>query len=241
MKKIILLLWVCLSFSTTDVFAQLETQRKNAIKINILSPLLSSTGEITYERIVKPKLGVVLGVGGNFRADQSDFQLDSDSNLEFLDRDVQNLYFLAEVRRYIDFCNGNCNAPHGFYAGGFVRYNQLDYSASPSFENGATNLDFDIDLNLKSLNFGALFGYQINYNNWIVDFEFGGLGYAPNWISFNSSSELSNEALANLSDALSENFGIGGDYTGLELNDSSAELSFWAWSFRYAVSVGYSF
>ena len=75
----------------------------------------------------------------------------------------------------------------------------------------------------------------------LFDFEFGGLGYAPNWINFNSSSELSNDALANLSDALSENFGIGGNDTALELNESSAELSFWAWTFRYAVSIGYNF
>ena len=91
------------------------------------------------------------------------------------------------------------------------------------------------------MNFGALFGYQLVYKNWLVDFEFGGLGYSPNWIKFSSSSELSNEALANLSDALSENFGIGGDFDGLELNDSSAELSFWTWTFRYAISVGYNF
>ena len=241
MKNIIYLL---VFFATSSIaFGQVEKtkQRKNSIKINILPPLLSATGEISYELIVKPKLGVVLGFGGNFRADQSDFQLDSESDLEFLDRDIKNLYFLAEVRRYIDFCNGNCNAPHGFYAGGFMRYNQLDYSANPHFEDGDTNLDFDMEIDLRSFNFGALFGYQIVYKNWIVDFEFGGLGYSPNWINFSSSSELSNDALANLSEALNENFGIGGNYEDLELNSSDAELSFWTWTFRYAVSVGYNF
>ena len=241
MNKFLLLLLALMIGNISLVEAQSESQRKNAVKINILPPLLSSTGEISYERIVKPNVGVVLGVGGNFRADQSDFQLDSDSDLEFLNRDIQNLYFLGEVRRYINFCGGNCAAPHGFYAGGFARYNQLDYSANPRFEDGNTSLDFDLDIKLQSMNFGALVGYQINLNNWLIDFEFGGLGYAPNWINFNSSSELNNDALANLSDALSENFGIGGDYTGLELNDSSAELSFWTWTFRYAVSVGYNF
>ena len=165
MKNIIFLL---VFFATNSIaYGQIEEtkQRKNAIKINILPPLLSSTGEISYERLVNPKLSVVLGVGGNFRADQSDFQLDSDSDLEFLDRDIQNLYILAEVRRYIDFCNGNCNAPHGFYAGGFIRYNQLDYTANPQFEDGNTNLDFDIDIGLRSLNFGALVGYKIVYKN----------------------------------------------------------------------------
>ena len=241
MKKILFLLFVCVASNISHAQVEETKQRKNAIKLNILPPLLSSTGEITYERIVKPNLGVVLGIGGNFRADQSDFQLDSDSDLEFLDRDIQNLYFLAEVRRYIDFCNSDCNAPHGFYAGGFMRYNQLDYSANPSFNNGNTNLDFDIDIGLQTFGIGALFGYQINLNNWLIDFEFGGLGYAPYRISFNSSSELSNDALANLSDALNENFGIGGLNSSIELNSSDAEVNFWWWTFRYAISVGYSF
>ena len=88
MKKIILLLLVCLSVSISYAQTQTVPQRKNAIKLNILPPLLSSTAELSYERLVKPNMSVVLGLGGNFRADQSDFQLDSDADLEFLDRDI---------------------------------------------------------------------------------------------------------------------------------------------------------
>lgn len=239
MKNIFLLLVFVVSHSVAYGQVEETKQRKNAIKLNILPPLLSSTGEISYERLVKPNLSVVLGMGGNLRADQSDFQLDSDTDLEFLDRDIQNIYLLTEVRRYIDFCN--CEPPHGFYTGGFLRYNSLKYFASPHFENGDTSLDFDLNIDLQSLNFGALLGYQINLKNWIVDFEFAGIGYAPNWINLNSSSELSSEALADLSATLSENFGIAGNYEDLELNASAAEISFWSWTFRYAVSVGYSF
>ena len=239
MKYIAFLLFVFLLGSNTTAYSQDQSSRQNAIKINILPPILSSTGEISYERIVKPNLGVVIGIGRNFRSDQSDFQLSSDSNIEFADRNIQNRYLLAEVRRYINFCGSDCKAPHGFYAGGFMRYNQLDFFSNPRFQSGNTNLDFDIGL--SSLNFGALFGYQINLYNWLIDFEFGGLGQSVNWIEFNSSSELSNEALANLSDTLNENFGIGGDFEGLTLNESSAKLSFWSWTFRYAISVGYNF
>jgi len=84
-------------------------------------------------------------------------------------------------------------------------------------------------------------GYQIDLNNWLIDFEFGGLGYAPNWIQFNSSSTLSSEELAQLSDALSQNFGIGRNFKEIELNSSAAKFNFWYWTFRYAVSVGYNF
>jgi hypothetical protein len=67
------------------------------------------------------------------------------------------------------------------------------------------------------------------------------LGYAPNWIRFNSSSTLSNDELARLSDALSQNFGIAGNFREIELNSSEAAINFWNWTFRYAVSVGYHF
>jgi len=216
-----------------------DLQRKNAFKINIVPPLLSATSEIAYERFVKPSLSIVAGVGANLRADQSDFQLISDADLAFLNRDVQNLYFLAEVRRYLDFCE--CSAPHGFYTGGFVRYNTVDYSANPQFERGNTNLDILINVEVRSVNFGALLGYQVSLNNWLVDFEFGGLGYAPNWFRFNSSSQLSNDELASLSDALNRNFGIGGNYREIELNSSDVKINFWYWTVRYAVSLGFSF
>ncbi len=126
MKNIILLLFISVSTNINYINAQEVSQRKNVIKVNILPPILSSTGEISYERIVKPNVGLVLGVVGNFRADQSEFDLQSSSNIDFSDRDIQNFYLLGEVRRYIDFCNDNCSAPHGFYAGAFFRYNQLD-------------------------------------------------------------------------------------------------------------------
>lgn len=246
MKKslifIFMLLLCCPSFAQEEGNAQFELQRKNAIKVNILPPILSATGELSYERLIKPNLSAVVGFGGNFSEQRSEFKLNSDTNLEFLDREIQNFYFLGELRRYIDFCGGNCRAaPHGFYAGGFIRYNDLSYSANPQFQNGNTNLDFEMEVNLQSFNFGALLGYQLNLNNWLIDFEFGGLGYAPNWISVNSNTTLTNDALSNLSGALSRNFGIGGNYRAIELDNSSAEFSFWYWTIRYAVSVGYNF
>ncbi len=238
MKKTLCLLLLCLSTSFANSQSTTDQQRKNALKVNIVPPLLSATSEISYERFLKPKLSIAAGVGANLRANQSDFQLISDADLEFLNRDVQNFYFLAEVRRYLDFCD--CSAPHGFYTGGFVRYNSIDYTSNPQFGN-STNVDIKINVEVRSINFGALLGYQVNLNNWLVDFEFGGLGYAPNWFRFNSNTQLSNDELARLSDALNRNFGIGGNYKEIDLNSSTVKINFWYWTIRYAVSVGYSF
>ena len=145
------------------------------------------------------------------------------------------------MRRYIDFCDCDLVPPHGFYAGGFVRYNSVNLSSDLQFGSNTTNLDTRIETDFRSFNFGALLGYQIKLNNWLIDFEFGGLGYSPNWIQFNASSTLSNDELAQLSEALSQNFGIGGNYREIELNSSAAKINFWYWTFRYAVSVGYNF
>lgn len=215
--------------------------RKNAIRFNILPPLLSATSEVSYERFLRPYLSIVAGIGANLSGNQSDFVLNSYADLRFLNRDIENRYFLAELRRYIDFCECDRDPPHGFYTGGFIRYNSVDLSSDVQFGSNSTNLDTRIETEFRSLNFGALVGYQIKLNNWLIDFEFGGLGYAPNWIQFNSSSTLSNDELAQLSDALTQNFGIGGNYRVIELNSSSVETSFWYWTFRYAISLGYNF
>lgn len=239
MKNIQLLLLLCLCYGLARGQSLPGKERKNIFKVNILRPLLSTTGELSYERLLQPNLSIVLGTGANLSADQSDFQLNSEANLEFLDRDVRNIYYLAELRRYIPFCD--CRSPHGFYAGGFIRYNQLDFSSSPQFRTETSLLNFNIDIDLRTLNFGPVVGYQINLNNWIIDFEFGGFGYAPNWIKLDSSTTLNKEILDSLSDALSRNFSFAGNYKKIDPNDLPGKISFWYWTVRYAVSVGYYF
>lgn len=226
---------------TSDALSQSDTNhlRKNGIKLNILPPLLSATGEISYERFISPNLSIVAGIGTNFRSYLSDLTLHSDSDLSFFDRNVDNNYFLAEVRQYLDFCE--CKPSQGFYVGGFLRYNDFKYTSKVQFEENNTNLDVEINIDFQSINFGGLLGYQINLKNWLIDFEFLGFGYSPNWIQFSSNTTLSSDELEALSDALSRNFGIGGYYREIELNSSSYETSFWYWSFRYAISIGYHF
>jgi hypothetical protein len=243
MKMIKSLFLLVLCIATSAVYGQSEAvpYRKNAVKINIVPPLLSTTIEVSYERLLQKELSIVVGIGANVRANQSDFVLSSDTDLSFLNRDIRNRYFLAEVRRYIDFCDCDRVPPHGFYVGGFVRYNSVNFSSDLQFGSNSTTLDTRIETDFRSFNFGALLGYQINLNNWLIDFEFGGLGYSPNWVEFSSSSTLSNDELAQLSDAFSQNFGFGGNYKDIELKSSSAETSFWYWTFRYAVSIGYNF
>lgn len=214
--------------------------RKNAIRLNIVPPLAGfNTLEISYERMISPKVSVVGGIGGNWTGNKSDFVLNSEADLSFLNRDIKNRYIIAEIRRFINFCD--CNAPSGFYAGGFARYNMLDISTDVQFGGDSANLDTKLDMNFRSINFGILLGYQINYKNWVVDFDFGGVGYAPNWVEFNSSTTLSSDELAQLSDVLSQNFGFAGNYKDIELNSSNLKFNFWAWTVRYGASIGYRF
>jgi hypothetical protein len=149
-----LLLLLCLATSVAYSQSDEARQRKNAIRFNIVPPLVSATSEISYERFLQPNLSIVAGIGANLRGNQSDFVAD----LSFLNRDIKNRYFLAEVRRYIDFCDCDLVPPHGFYAGGFVRYNSVDFSSDLQFGNNSTNLNTRIETDFRSLNFGALVG-----------------------------------------------------------------------------------
>ncbi len=240
MKKTTFLLAICMSVGIIKAQDATPVFKKNVLKISILPPLLSNTSEISYERFLKPTLSLSAVVGANLKADQSDFQLIENADLQFLNRDITNRYVIAEVRRYIDFCGCGSN-PYSFYAGGFVRYRSVQYSSNPQFDENIVNLDTKINLELQAVNLGILLGYQINLNNWRLDFEFGGIGYGHNAFSFNSSSTLSTDELSALSGALNQNFGITRDFNEIELNSSSANIEFWTLSFRYAVSVGYAF
>lgn len=238
MKIIILLslLTICVGIANGQSMVE---SKKNGFKFNIIKPLLTSSGEITYERFITPGTSFVVGLGGNLRSDRSDFQLNSDVTLEFFNIDIGNYLFLTEVRRYINF--NDSNPPHGFYIGGYARYNYIDYSSNINFDDGNTSVDFNMGIDLQAFNFGALLGYQINLYNWLIDFEFLGIGYSPNWVKFNASTDLSSEVLASLSDAFNENFGVGLNDTEINLSKSSEQLSFWKWNIRYAISLGYSF
>lgn len=238
MKKSLFLLVLCIATSIT--YSQSDSVlRKNSIRFNILPPLLTSTIEFSYERMINENMSIVAGFGTNFTGSKSDFVLNSDVDLSFLNRNIQNRYLLAEVRRYINFCE--CGPPNGFYAGGFARYNTIDASSDLIFGYEDTNVETSIETEFQSINFGVLLGYQVSYKNWLVDFEFAGVGYAPNWVEFNSSTALSSDELALLSEAISENFGFAGNYSDIELNSSNAKFKFWSWTIRYAVSIGYRF
>lgn len=66
MKKSLFLLVFCIATSIT--YGQsVSVYRKNAIKINIVPPLVSATSEISYERSLQSNLSIVAGIGGNYR------------------------------------------------------------------------------------------------------------------------------------------------------------------------------
>ncbi|HHP7242986.1 MAG TPA: hypothetical protein ACFCUD_15035, partial [Cyclobacteriaceae bacterium] len=125
--KIILALIAIFSI-TIHTEAQVKSDsipaRKNAIRTNIVPPLAGfRTLEISYERMISPKVSVVAGFGGNWTGNKSDFVLNSDADLSFLNRDIKNRYIITEVRRIINFSDCDYKSPSGFYVGGFARYN----------------------------------------------------------------------------------------------------------------------
>ena len=100
MKKTLFLLFLCMATSIANAQFSTSSLRKNVVKFNILPPLLGSMSEVSYERFVKPNLSITAGFGTNMRrTDRTDFQLIPYGDLAFLNTDMQNRYFLAEVRR----------------------------------------------------------------------------------------------------------------------------------------------
>ena len=67
MKKSLFLFVLCLATSIAHGQSDSEIHRKNALRINIVPPLVSATSEISYERFLQPNLSIVAGIGANLK------------------------------------------------------------------------------------------------------------------------------------------------------------------------------
>ncbi len=124
-----------------DVKEDQETKmpdRKNVVKVNIPSLLLSSYS-FQVERVVKPKLSLAMGVSYRPEAGLpfTDFVLDN--LVEEGDREVRQILeesrfsfkaFTPELRFY----PGRRGAPYGLYLAPFIRYAEWDAQTAFDFE-----------------------------------------------------------------------------------------------------------
>ncbi len=232
-------------FSQTS-FAQTDNgdmkERKNQIKINLIPLVAFNTVQLSYERTIKDNFTIGGSINGSFSKDSPSFiDLGGITELSFSGDEFSSFAIMPQFKWYPNLSNRK--APHGFYLGGLLRYQNLGYKTDVKYDDVLTNTsDFNMDTALNSFSIGMELGYQIKFkNNWLLDFSFFGPRMAFHTLTIETSETLDNETLSALSEEL--NNVIGGNLfeTDATVTNDSEKEKFTSLGFRYAISVGYNF
>ncbi len=215
-------------------------KRKNQLKIN-LTQLAYGSPQVSYERSIKDNFTI----GGSmhlFIINSAPFFIDLGEfdDLSFSGDELSGFGIMPQFKWYPNLSNRK--APHGFYLGGLLRYQYVEYNTNVRFEDLTSTVDFNFNTQLNSYGIGIEVGYQIKFkNNILLDFSFFGPRYVFNTISFDSSVVLDDVVV----DALTQevNNAIGIDIFDLDLDriDFNERERFSSLGFRYAISLGYNF
>lgn len=227
-------------------FAQVDNtrfkERKNQIKLNLIPLLAFNTAQLSYERTIKPQLTIGGSINGSFSKESPSFiNLGDLSGLSFAGDELSSFAIMPQVKWYPKLSDRS--TPHGFYLGGLLRYQILDYKTDVAYEDLATTTeDFKWDVALNSFAVGMELGYQIKFkNNWLFDFSFFGPRIVFHTLISETNEILDNEILSALSKEL--NNVIGGDFFDADatVTNEAEKEKFVLPGFRYAISVGYNF
>lgn len=191
MKKSRQYLLLCLLLFTSLTLSAQEKEKKvisgdlnNIFKINV-SSLIFSNISLQYERVVRRKITVALGVGIMPKTGlpfektlMDEFGHNADAKRAIETTKLSNFNITPEIRFYM----GKKNAPAGFYIAPFVRYNQMNFEQLYEF-TASDNKKYHPLINGKINNFGGgiLFGAQwslsrkISLDWWIAGPSYGTL------------------------------------------------------------------
>ncbi|MFY0674807.1 MAG: DUF3575 domain-containing protein [Bacteroidia bacterium] len=247
MFKRVLFLALVLAFANASNANAKDTTKvdstvvKNQIKINLLPLVVFNTVELSYERLLKPRLTFGASIKRNItRTEPSLFNIGKFSEITYSGSRFGNFALTQQLKWYPKLSEQL--APHGLYLGAQLRYQNLSYRSTLSYEDIATtNIDVDLEANLYSFGFGIELGYQVRFeNNLLLDFSFFGPRISQNIFIAKLNAEVNNEFLDELSNNVNEVIGLGIFDPGLSMSQTVAQTFIFG-GFRYAISVGYSF
>lgn len=227
-----------------NVFSQNDDSNnnmKNEIGI-VFSDLINGAFQFKYERQVGDHISVGLGFG--YKGDNGLIKL-SGLDTESIKTDnltYSGLKIIPEFRYYLKKTSNT--SMDGFYFGAYGKYSNfksdLDGTYTDSDEE-QFSVEFDAKINVVSIGFMAGYKLQIS-ERFNIDFLIAGPGMAFHDYSLTRKKPLPSSFYDDINDALSQYsiFDlIDGDFNFRDRDNP--ETSFSAISFRYGMTLGYSF
>ena len=241
MKKLlwtIIFLLAAINVNGQELNVKKET--KNEIGIEI-SDFLDGALQLKYERLLGEHISVVLGVG--YKGKNGIISLsgiDSDQ-IKTSDITYHGLKIITEARYYINK-TGQIGMD-GFYFGSYIKYSNFKTDLDGTYINSSEEsfpVEFDADFNITSL--GFMVGYKLPLSKkFSIDFLIAGPGAGFYKFKLTNKKDLPDEFYEDLNNAL-DKYSIfdliDGDF---RFESANSKSNFTRLSFRYGVSLGYSF
>ena len=206
-----------------------------------MSDLFNGAIQLRYERLLGEHISVGLGVG--YKGDNGLIRLSGLDTEQIKTNEITYSGFkiISEFRYYLKK-TGRYRID-GFYFGAYLKYSNYQSDLDGTYINDALEsfpIEFDADIKVTSI--GLMVGYKLPISKKLsIDFLIAGPGTGFYKFSFVNKKDLPDEFYEDFNKAL-ENYSLfdllNGDFRFEAANKNS---KFNLLSFRYGISLGYSF
>ena len=239
----LLALFFIFNLNAQDV-NNLDVTRKNEIGFELMD-LIDGAYQLSYERLVYKNFSFVLGAG--IKTEDGLVSLSGIDREKIKTGDITYSGFklIPEIRYYIK--KTQSYSLDGFYIGLYFKYSKVTSDLYGTYypdgqDNTANSETIDFDATIKSTAVGFIVGYKLPLSKrFSLDFMIAGPGAGRYNFSLVNKGDLSDEFYEDLNEAL-ENYSfldfINADF---KFSDTNLKSAFGFPSFRYGISLGYSF
>ncbi len=242
MKKILLLLAILIgqfSFGQND---DTDTKKRaNEVGIEFLG-LIDGQTLITYERSFGQHFTGLIGAGPKSKEGLINISGIDGPTIQTGDLFYSGFKILLEGRYYIQ--EHEYGRATGFYVGLYTKFSNYDSDLIGTYTNSddeVFTLNFDAEINVTSV--GLMVGYKLPLSKrFAIDFLIAGPGAGSYKFGIqNKSDDLPEEFFDDLSEALENTSLLDLIDADFEFNRNKQDSKFTTVSFRYGISLKYSF
>ena len=248
MKKLlftIIILFAVLSLHAQEQDEQEIKKEKNAVGIDIID-LFDGALQISYERMMGKHISVGLGLGYKGKEGIISLSGIDEDQLKTNDITYSGFKVIPEVRYYIN--SSRQYAMDGFYFGAYLKYTNYKSDLDGTYidideADISTSYAIEFEAKFNTTSVGLMIGYKLPISKRLsIDFLIAGPGAGRyDFTLKNKRDDTPDEFYEDLNKALEEYSlldYINGDFKFSEV-DSKTDFMFP--SFRYGISLGYSF
>lgn len=219
---------------------EVEDIKKNEIAI-VLLDLIDGSYNFKYERLLGDHFSANLGLA--YKGENGLFSLSGLDGEKIKTNDItySGLKITPELRYYL---NNSCHESlRGFYFGAYLKYSRYQSDLIGTYINTAQeSFSIEFDATVKVTSVGFMVGYKLPISKrFSLDFLIAGPGSGNYEFTFKNKKDLPDEFYEDFNNALEKypifNF-LNGDF---RFSSIDRKTKFSAVSFRYGISLGYSF